>query len=36
METASAIKMALKDEVNVTILEGSDTPLKHVLGKEVG
>lgn len=36
MELASAIKMALNDQVNVTILEATDTPLKHVLGDKVG
>ena len=36
MELASALKMALKDQVNITILEATDTPLKHVLGDKVG
>jgi hypothetical protein len=36
MELASAIKMALKDQVNITILEAADTPLKQVLGEKVG
>lgn len=36
MELASAIKMALKDQVNITILEATDAPLKNVLGEKVG
>lgn len=36
METASAIKAALKDQVNVTVIEGRDVPLSHVLGTELG
>lgn len=36
MELASALKMALKDQVNITILEATDTPLKQVLGDKVG
>lgn len=36
MELASALKMALKDQVNITILEANDTPLKHILGHKVG
>jgi NAD(P)H-nitrite reductase large subunit len=36
MELASALKMALKDQVNITILEANDTPLKHILGDKVG
>jgi len=34
METASAIKMTLKD-VNVTVIEGQKVPLQHVLGDKV-
>ena len=36
IETASAIKMALKENINVTILEQGETPLQHVVGKDVG
>lgn len=35
METASAIKLAFKD-ANVTVLEGQNAPLTHVLGEKVG
>lgn len=28
--------MTLKDQVNITILESADTPLKNVLGDKVG
>ena len=36
MEVASAVKMALKDAVDVTVLEGQNVPLQHVLGEKVG
>lgn len=36
MELASALKLALKDQVNITILESNETPLKHILGDRVG
>lgn len=36
MEMASAIKLALKDQVNITVLEVADTPLKNILGEKVG
>ena len=35
MEIASSIRLGLKD-LNVTVLEGQSTPLKHVLGGDVG
>ena len=35
METPSAIKLAFKD-ANVTVLEGQNAPLTHVLGEKVG
>lgn len=35
MEIASSVRAALKD-LNVTVLEGQSTPLKHVLGEKVG
>ena len=35
MEIASAVKTTLKD-LNITVLEGQSTPLKHVLGDKVG
>ena len=35
MEIASSIRLGLKD-LNVTVLEGQSTPLKHVLGDKVG
>ena len=36
MELASALKTALKDQVNITLLEAADVPLKRVLGEKVG
>lgn len=36
MEVASAVKTALKEGVNVTVLEGQKVPLQHVLGEQVG
>ena len=36
MEAASAIKLQLKDAVNVTVIERASTTLEHVLGKNVG
>lgn len=36
LETASAIKASLKDQVNITIIEGQKTVLQHVLGEQVG
>ena len=36
MELASAIKMALKEQVNITILEANQAPLMNVLGDKVG
>ena len=36
IETASAIKAALKEKVNVTVLEQANAPLAHVLGAQVG
>ena len=35
MEIASSIRAGLKD-LNVTILEGQSTPLRHVLGDDIG
>lgn len=35
MEIASSIRLGLKD-LNVTVLEGQSTPLKHILGDKVG
>ena len=35
MEIASSIRLGLKD-LNVTVLEGQSTPLRHVLGDKVG
>lgn len=35
MEIASSIRAGMKD-LNVTIVEGQSTPLKHILGDEVG
>lgn len=36
MEVASAIKLTLKDQVNVTVIDQSSTPLENVVGKDVG
>ena len=36
IETASAIKLALKENINVTILEQGKTTLEHVVGKDIG
>lgn len=36
MEVASAIKMQFKENINVTVVEKLDTPLKHIVGKDVG
>lgn len=35
MEIASSIRLGMKD-LNVTIVEGQSTPLKHILGDKVG
>ena len=35
MEIASSIRAGLKD-LNVTVIEGQNTPLAHVLGDKVG
>lgn len=35
MEIASSVRASLKD-LNVTVLEGQSTPLKHVLGDKIG
>ena len=35
MEIASAVRLTLKD-LNVTVIEGQSTPLKHVLGDKIG
>ena len=35
IEIASVVRTTLKD-LNVTVLEGQSTPLKHVLGDKVG
>ncbi|CAD8166108.1 unnamed protein product [Paramecium pentaurelia] len=36
METASAIKKELKDQVNITVVDNSTVPFERVLGTEVG
>ncbi|CAD8066794.1 unnamed protein product [Paramecium sonneborni] len=36
METASAIKKELKDQVNITVVDSTTVPFERVLGKEVG
>ena len=36
MEVASAIKLTLKDQVNVSVIDQAGTPLERVVGKEVG
>lgn len=35
MEIASSVRAALKD-LNVTVIEGQSTPLKHILGDKIG
>ncbi|CAD8149366.1 unnamed protein product [Paramecium pentaurelia] len=36
METASAIKKELKDQVNIIVVDSTTVPFERVLGKEVG
>ncbi|CAD8059614.1 unnamed protein product [Paramecium primaurelia] len=36
METASAIKKELKDQVNIIVVDSTSVPFERVLGKEVG
>ncbi len=36
MEVASAIKLTLKDQVNVTVVDQASVPLERVVGKDVG
>lgn len=36
IETASSIKAALKDKVNITLIEQAKTPLEHIFGAQIG
>lgn len=36
MEVASAIKLQFKENINVTVVERMETPLKHIVGKDIG
>lgn len=36
VELSSALKMELKDKVNVTLVEGAKTPFERVFGEQVG
>lgn len=36
LELSSALKLELKDKVNITILESQNTPLERILGPEIG
>lgn len=36
MEVASAIKLTLKENINVTVVDSAGSPLERVVGKDIG